>query len=103
MKWIIIILSLCLLIAFAGCVKRAPVDRKDGKDAKADADGHTVPTPETIRHNAQVRDELPLSDPRDFVDARKELVALIHSMGISFKKAISQAADCSSTAWCPTA
>ncbi len=69
MKWIVIILALGLLGVFAGCRKRPPID------PKADAMGHTPPTEDTIQQNARVRDELPLSDPQDFLDARRGLIA----------------------------
>ena len=67
--------SILLAVALSGCAKKQAAPAYDGEDLPPDVAGNTSPTSETAALNAAVRQDLPLSDPQDFEDAKRGLVA----------------------------
>ncbi len=67
--------SILLAVALSGCAKKQAAPAYDGEDLPPDVAGNTSPTSETAAVNAAVRQDLPLSDPQDFEDAKRGLVA----------------------------
>lgn len=70
MKQITTFMLIIFLGAFWGCGK----DKIDS-GPKADAQGHTSPTEETARFNAEFGKELVLNDQQDFDDAQRGMIA----------------------------
>ena len=64
--------SLLLALVAAGCPAPAPGPQEA---AEADANGFTAPTAAVAEANAEVARTLPLSDERDFEEAKRGLVA----------------------------
>ncbi|MFZ1866607.1 MAG: alkyl sulfatase dimerization domain-containing protein [Polyangiales bacterium] len=64
-----------LLLALSACKETKPAPVFDSTGMGPDAAGNTAPTAETAAHNAAVAESLPLSDPQDFEDARRGLIA----------------------------
>jgi alkyl sulfatase BDS1-like metallo-beta-lactamase superfamily hydrolase len=52
-------------------------------DQSADKDGHTAPTPATLKANAAVLDELDFTDRQDFEDATRGLIASDPALKVS--------------------
>jgi len=67
--------SILLAVALSGCAKKQAAPAYDGEGLPPDVAGNTSPTSETAGLNAAVREGLPLSDPQDFEDAKRGLIA----------------------------
>jgi alkyl sulfatase BDS1-like metallo-beta-lactamase superfamily hydrolase len=80
MKIFVSILTFFVLLTFSGCHKRLPMD------SAADEAGHTAPTLKTEKHNARLKDGLPFSDPQDFEDATKGLIAADPDLTVKSEK-----------------
>ncbi len=67
-------IAMIFALAVSGCAKKeAPIF--DGTDLPPDVAGNTAPSAHTVALNARVPESLPLSDPQDFEDAKRGLVA----------------------------
>jgi len=69
MKKITITMTLVILIAIIGCMKKIPYA------PDADRQGHTAPTAFTAEMNSKVLEELPFSDKQSFIECQKGLIA----------------------------
>jgi alkyl sulfatase BDS1-like metallo-beta-lactamase superfamily hydrolase len=64
-----------LAISLSGCAKKQAAPTYDREDLPPDVAGNTSPSSDTAALNAAVRESLPLSDPQDFEDAKRGLIA----------------------------
>ena len=64
-----------LAISLSGCAKKQAAPTYDREDLPPDVAGNTTPSADTAALNAAVRESLPLSDPQDFEDAKRGLIA----------------------------
>ncbi len=70
-----IVFMIVLAITLGACTKKKAAPAYDGADLPPDAAGNTPPSAETAALNASVSERLPLSDPQDFEDAKRGLIA----------------------------
>ena len=68
-------LTMALALALGGCVTKKEMPTYAGGNVSPDAAGNTAPTAHTAALNASVGQDLPLSDPQDFEDAKRGLIA----------------------------
>ncbi|MCP4004809.1 MAG: MBL fold metallo-hydrolase [bacterium] len=66
---------LCAVFILSGCTAEEPKPPAAPWSPDADAQGHSAPTKYTVRANAEIGKQLPISDQRDFENARRGLVA----------------------------
>jgi alkyl sulfatase BDS1-like metallo-beta-lactamase superfamily hydrolase len=64
-----------LALALTGCKPSKEAPSFTGGDLPPDVAGNTAPTTHTATLNAAVSESLPLSDPQDFEDAKRGLIA----------------------------
>ena len=66
---------LILALALGACSPKKQAPRFAGANLPPDVAGNTAPTEQTAALNASVAEALPLSDPQDFEDAKRGLIA----------------------------
>ncbi len=67
--------TLILALALNGCAQKVEAPSFAGANLPPDVAGNTAPSAETAALNASVAETLPLSDPQDFEDAKRGLIA----------------------------
>ena len=67
--------TLILALALNGCAQKVEAPSFAGANLPPDVAGNTAPSAETAALNARVGETLPLSDPQDFEDAKRGLIA----------------------------
>jgi alkyl sulfatase BDS1-like metallo-beta-lactamase superfamily hydrolase len=68
-------MTIVLALALSGCSTKKEAPSFAGSDLPPDVAGNTAPSPHTAALNARVAKGLPLSDPQDFEDAKRGLIA----------------------------
>ena len=66
---------LILTLALGACSPKKQAPRFTGANLPPDVAGNTAPSEQTAALNAGVAEALPLSDPQDFEDAKRGLIA----------------------------
>ncbi|MEH6589737.1 MAG: alkyl sulfatase dimerization domain-containing protein [Halioglobus sp.] len=77
--------TLSLAVVLALSTGLTACDQNTAYEAGADAQGHTAPTAATINANREVAASLPLSDPQDFEDANRGLIASPDALTVTAK------------------
>ncbi len=70
-----ITVTMVLALTLSGCAKKNEAPAFAGADLPPDVAGNTAPSAHTASLNARVSENLPLSDPQDFEDAKRGLIA----------------------------
>ena len=78
-----IAMSMILAVSLGGCAKKKEAPKYEGANLPPDVAGNTSATATTAALNAAVSESLPLSDPQDFEDAKRGLVASDPGLSIS--------------------
>ena len=77
------ILSVLVIVSFTACTARRQAPNYEGQDLPPDVAGNTSATAATAELNAAVGVSLPLSDPQDFEDAKRGLIASDEELRVS--------------------
>jgi alkyl sulfatase BDS1-like metallo-beta-lactamase superfamily hydrolase len=68
-------MMMTLALVLGGCATKKETPTFAGADLPPDVAGNTAPSAHTAALNASVSEDLPLSDPQDFEDAKRGLIA----------------------------
>ncbi len=79
----LIVITLGVAIALGGCGKQQRAPTFEGEDLPPDIAGNTAASAATAALNAAVKESLPLSDLRDFEDAKRGLIASDAALRVS--------------------